>query len=76
MNGLAGGDPDALASVLEVEGIGQIVAGEMANWFREPRNLAALNDLMQQIQVPDMEMRREVEGSPISARRWSSPGRW
>ena len=44
-------DASALADLESIDGMGPVMAGEVAKWFSEPRNTAALDELMGEIEV-------------------------
>ena len=46
-------DPAARLALTEIDGLGPIMADEVASWFSEPRNVAALDDLLTEISVVD-----------------------
>jgi DNA ligase (NAD+) len=50
---LAGtGDPDALAEIVAVEGIGPKVAQAVADFFAEPHNREVVDDLLNEVSPP------------------------
>jgi DNA ligase (NAD+) len=67
-------DPDALAELIAVEGIGPVVAQALVAFFAEPHNRDAWADLLREVRPPPMF---PTCAPPKSAGRpWSSPARW
>jgi DNA ligase (NAD+) len=46
------GDEDALAELLAIEGVGPIVVGALGDFFHEPHNLVAWDDLLREVAPP------------------------
>jgi DNA ligase (NAD+) len=55
---------EAYADLNSIEGIGEVVADALIEFFKEPRNNEALNDLLKQIEVTPMEAARS--DSPVA----------
>jgi DNA ligase (NAD+) len=50
---------EAYAELNSIEGIGEVVADALIEFFKEPRNREALNDLLKEIDVEPMEAMRK-----------------
>jgi DNA ligase (NAD+) len=59
-------DGEAYADLNSIEGIGEVVADALIEFFKEPRNNEALNDLLKEIDVAPMEAARK--DSPVTGR--------
>ena len=50
---------EAYADLNDIEGIGEVVADALVEFFKEPRNNEALDDLLEEIEVTPMEAMRK-----------------
>ena len=58
-----------------INGIGPTIAEELADFFGEPRNIAALDELAGELTIEDAaQPKPPTVRSP--ERRWCSPARW
>ncbi|HMN51987.1 MAG TPA: NAD-dependent DNA ligase LigA [Xanthobacteraceae bacterium] len=62
----AKGDEDALAEMNNINGIGKIVAEAVIEFFKEKKNLKALDALLEQIEIEPMEA--VAKNSPVSGK--------
>ncbi len=62
----AASDPAAMAELVSVEGIGQVVAQAVADFFAEPHNLEVVNDLLTEVQPPVFTV--ETVQSPVTGK--------
>jgi len=71
MRAVAGDDADraaeAAADLLSIETVGPVISAEVRAWFSEPRNVAAVEDLLSEVRVKDFEKPR-TQGSPVAGR--------
>ena len=65
---------DARAELESLEGIGGVVAEAINDFFDEPHNVKAVDQLLKWLNVTDMAAPPSPRRSP--ARPWSSPARW
>ena len=61
-------DRRAETDLQAIEGIGPIMAAEIACWFRSPNNLAALTDLLQEITIMEPAHPSATTTSPIAGK--------
>ena len=66
---------DAWQELNATEGIGEVVAEAVVEFFKEPRNLEALDALLKEIDVA-ADGSREAATRRSPARPWCSPARW
>ena len=52
-------ESEAYADLNDIEGIGEVVADALVEFFKEPRNNEALDDLLKEIEVTPMEAMRK-----------------
>jgi DNA ligase (NAD+) len=66
---LAAADENSAArqEMLSIEGIGAVVAEGVIDFFEEPRNLAAVDRLLEQV-APEEEHAPQVAGSPVAGK--------
>ena len=62
----AGDDPQALAEIVSVEGIGPVVARALVDFFAEPHNRDAWADLLREVSPPPFVSR--VRTSPVTGK--------
>jgi DNA ligase (NAD+) len=62
----AAGDPEALAEIVAVEGIGPKVAQAVVDFFAEPHNLEVVNDLLAEIAPPPFTV--DAIQSPVTGK--------
>jgi hypothetical protein len=62
----AAGDPEALAEIVAVEGIGPKVAQAVVDFFAEPHNLEVVDDLLTEISPPPFTV--ETLQSPVTGK--------
>ncbi|MCW5680778.1 MAG: NAD-dependent DNA ligase LigA [Xanthobacteraceae bacterium] len=62
----AKGDEDALSEMNNINGIGKIVAEAVIEFFKEKKNLKALDALLEQIEIEPMEA--VAKNSPVSGK--------
>ncbi|WOE76495.1 NAD-dependent DNA ligase LigA [Alterisphingorhabdus coralli] len=59
---IAEGDEEAIAEVMAIDGIGPTVARALGDFFHEPHNVAAWDDLMDEVSPPDfVDDRKQTE---------------
>jgi DNA ligase (NAD+) len=63
----AGKDSEAYADIDAIEGIGETVVDALVDFFQEPHNVAALDDLLAHIEVTPFE-RPQAVASPITGK--------
>ncbi len=51
--------PEAYQDLNDIEGVGEVVADAVVEFFAEPRNLKALHDLLREIEVLPVEQARK-----------------
>ena len=61
-----GGDADALAELQAVNGVGPTVVGALGDFFHEPHNLAAWDDLLAEVDPPAFVV--ETRASPVTGK--------
>jgi DNA ligase (NAD+) len=59
-------DPEALADLVCVEGIGTVVAQSVADFFAEPHNVEVVDELMREVDPPPFAV--ETVQSPVSGK--------
>lgn len=69
-----GNTSEAYSDLNGIEGVGEVVADAVVEFFAEPRNIKALDELLAEIEVKPAEQAARICPSP--ARRSFSPGRW
>lgn len=62
----AASDPDALADLVCIEGIGPAVAQAVVDFFAEPHNLEVVDDLLREVSPPPFTV--ETVESPVSGK--------
>jgi DNA ligase (NAD+) len=60
------GDTDALAELVSVMGVGPTVVAALGDFFHEPHNLEAWDDLLSEVTPPDYEV--ETTESPVTGK--------
>lgn len=68
MHGVAGGNVEAVADLQGIDTIGPIIVEEIREWFANPRNVAAVFDLLSEITVRDY-VRPAASGSPVEGKK-------
>ncbi|WOI52255.1 NAD-dependent DNA ligase LigA [Parvularcula sp. LCG005] len=63
---LADGDEEERRELISIDGIGETVADALADFFREPRNVSAVEHLMAQVTPPPVE--KVASSSPVSGK--------
>lgn len=61
-------DPAARAALTRIEGLGPVMADEVAAWFSEPRNTAALDDLLTEIGVASLPVAAPAGPAPLAGK--------
>jgi DNA ligase (NAD+) len=60
------GDTDALAELTGISGVGPTVVSALTDFFHEPHNIEAWDDLLSEVQPPDFVV--EVRESPVTGK--------
>ncbi|MBX3561400.1 MAG: NAD-dependent DNA ligase LigA [Sphingomonas sp.] len=60
------GDEDALAELTGIDGVGGAVVGALGDFFHEPHNIEAWNDLLAEVHPPDFRV--ETRDSPVTGK--------
>ncbi len=62
-------NPAARLALTGIDGLGPIMANEVASWFSEPQNVAALDDLLTEISVVDRPQATALAGpAPLTGK--------
>ena len=65
---------EAWAELNAIDGIGEVVAEAVVQFFGEPHNSDVVDELLKHVTVT--RSRRAAPHRPLPARRWCSPARW
>ncbi len=60
------GDADALAELTGIDGVGGAVVGALGDFFHEPHNIEAWDDLLAEVSPPDFRV--ETRESPVTGK--------
>jgi len=60
------GDPDALAELTSIDGVGPAVVAALGDFFHEPHNIEAWNDLLKEVSPPPFVV--ETRASPVTGK--------
>jgi DNA ligase (NAD+) len=60
------GDEDALAELTGIDGVGGAVVGALGDFFHEPHNIEAWDDLLAEVSPPDFRV--ETRASPVTGK--------
>ncbi len=60
------GDDDALAELTSIDGVGGAVIGALGDFFHEPHNIEAWEDLLAEVSPPDFHV--ETRESPVTGK--------
>jgi len=60
------GDADALAELTVIDGVGGAVVGALGDFFHEPHNIEAWDDLLAEVSPPDFHV--ETRASPVTGK--------
>lgn len=66
MEKIGAGDAEAMAELIEIDGIGETVAGALAEFFAEPRNQSVYRALLDEVTPEPPE--KAASGSPVSGK--------
>jgi DNA ligase (NAD+) len=73
---VAGGkDSEAYRDLDNIEGIGETVVDALIDFFAEPHNVRAVDDLLAEVTVEPFA-RARLPPRPSPTRPWCSPARW
>ncbi len=67
MQGAAGFSGDAWDDLNNIDGIGEVVARSIVDFFQEPRNLEVVNQLLEEV-TPEEVAAADTSGSPVAGK--------